>query len=103
MQRFAVVLLCVSLGPATALAESKGDPASGRLIAERWCSACHLVSPQQTSASADVLTFMAIAEKTGSGPTSLEAFLADPHPLMADPGLTRREIGDLVAYIASLR
>ncbi|ORE90706.1 hypothetical protein [Aurantimonas sp. 22II-16-19i] len=66
-------------------------------------AACHVVSPQQTSASADVLTFRAIAEEAGSDLQPLEAILADPHPLMADPGLTRREIGDLVAYIASLR
>ena len=103
MRRLAVVLLCVLFAPAAVHAENKGDPATGRVIAERWCSACHLVSPRQTSASADVLTFMAIAAKTGSDLKSLEAFLADPHPLMADPGLTRREIGDLVAYIASLR
>ena len=77
MRRLAVVLLCVLFAPAAVHAQMKGDPATGRVIAERWCSACHLVSPRQTSASADVLTFMAIAAKTGSDLKSLEAFLAD--------------------------
>lgn len=103
MNRIAVGLLCGLLVPGTVLAEPGGDAASGRRIAERWCAACHIVSPQQTSGSADVLTFRAIAERTGDDFGPLRAFLADPHPVMADPGLTRREIGDLVAYIASLR
>jgi mono/diheme cytochrome c family protein len=84
-------------------AETRGDPASGRRIAERWCAACHIVSPEQKSGSADVRTFQAIAEMTGDDRDSLAAFLTDPHPVMPDLHLTPREVADLVAYIASLR
>ncbi|GGD41324.1 c-type cytochrome [Aureimonas glaciei] len=94
-------VLALSLAGA-ASAENWGDPASGRRIAERWCAACHIVSPEQTSGIADVRSFQAIAALT-EDPQSLATFLADPHPVMSNIQLTRREIGDLVAYIASLR
>ncbi|MEX6508416.1 cytochrome c [Jiella sp. M17.18] len=103
MRRFSLAVLVGLLAIGAAQAQPKGDPAEGRRIAERWCAGCHVVSPNQTSASADVLTFKAIAKKAGDHPESLEAFLADPHPVMVDISLTQREIRDLVAYIASLR
>lgn len=97
-----VLLLSLSL-PGAAEAQSKGDATAGRAIAERWCAACHIVSPEQTSGSADVLTFMTIAKQAGNDLGPLRLFLADPHPVMPDMSLTRQEIRDLVAYIGSLR
>ena len=82
-----------------------GDAEEGKAIAERWCAACHQVSPEQTTASADVPSFMTIAQMraTPSALAALEGFLADPHPVMPDMSLTRQEIRDLVAYIGSLK
>ncbi len=77
------------------------DVTRGKSIAERWCSACHLVAPGQTRAVADVPSFAAVARaKLPAG--SLKAFLSDPHPKMPDMSLTRSEIDDIVAYIQSL-
>ena len=98
-----LVLLASGLLLTTAQAEIRGDVATGRAIAERWCSGCHVVSPEQTSGVADVKSFMAIARDAGGDLQPLEDFLADPHPVMADMSLTRQEIRDLVAYIDSLR
>ncbi len=103
MNRYALTLLLSLLLPGAAEAQVKGDVATGRAIAERWCAACHIVSPEQTSGSADVLTFMTIAEQSEEDLASLEAFLADPHPVMPDMSLTRQEIRDIAAYIGSLR
>ncbi|HDZ74812.1 MAG TPA: c-type cytochrome [Aurantimonas coralicida] len=103
MNRYALTLLLPLLLPGAAEAQVKGDAAIGRAIAERWCAACHIVSPEQTSGSADVLTFMTIAEQADEDRGSLKAFLADPHPVMPDMSLTRQEIRDIVAYIGSLR
>ena len=86
--------------PAESLAA--GSPQRGLEIAQRWCSHCHLVSPDQTQALADVPSFMAVAEGS-EGLDWLEPFLADPHPVMPDMSLTRQEIQDLVAYFESLR
>jgi len=44
------ILVASAQSPAWAL----GDVRKGKVIAERWCSSCHLVSRNQTSASGDV-------------------------------------------------
>jgi mono/diheme cytochrome c family protein len=82
-----------------------GRAEEGKAIAQRWCAACHQVSPEQTTASADVGSFMTVAEMraTTSDLAALEGFLADSHPVMPDMSLTRQEIRDLVAYIGSLK
>ena len=85
------------------LAAGRGEV--GKAIGQRWCAACHQVSPEQTTASADVPSFMTIAQMraTPSALAALEGFLADPHPVMPVMSLTRQEIADLVAYIGSLK
>ncbi len=103
--RFKVFVLGLGLaavfGPAPVLAA--GVPVSGKQIAERWCSTCHVVGPDQKAAAAvGTPSFMAISKKYGGGVDSLAGFLADPHPPMPSLSLTRQEINDLIAYIGSL-
>lgn len=86
------------LSAGTALA---ADAKHGAVVAKRWCAACHVVSGDQKSGSADVPPFAEIARRR-TDPKALAAFLADPHPKMPDMHLTRREIEDIVAYIRSL-
>ena len=83
---------------------AQGLPSEGRKIADRWCAACHQVSDEQMTANTEAPAFANIAKKypDKDGLDALAAFLADPHPVMPDMSLTRREIGDLVAYIGSL-
>ncbi|MFV0280153.1 MAG: c-type cytochrome [Rhodoblastus sp.] len=77
------------------------DVENGLKISKQWCAACHVVAPDQTSASVDVPTFGDIARrKTEKKP--LAAFLAEPHGKMPNMSLTRNEIDDIVAYIRSL-
>lgn len=78
-------------------------PNEGRDIATRWCAPCHRVSADQPVANADIPTFAAIAARSADNYAWLAPFLADPHPPMPNFSLTRKEIADLVAYIASLR
>ena len=106
MHRMTIASLHLVLISAAGLAGSalaQGNADTGGAIAERWCSSCHLVSPEQTSAVADVPSFMSIAQRSDSELDALEGFLADPHPPMPDMSLTRNEIRDLLAYIRSLR
>jgi mono/diheme cytochrome c family protein len=79
-----------------------GTPQAGQTLAERWCASCHLVTPWQTQASADVPSFGSIANKTEQLDW-LVGFLADPHPPMPTLSPTRQEIQDLVAYFEFLR
>ena len=106
MQRMTIASLPLVLLSAAGLAGSalaQGNAETGAVIAERWCASCHLVSPDQTAAVADVPSFASIAQRTDSEIEALEGFLADPHPPMPDMSLTRNEINDLLAYIRSLR
>jgi mono/diheme cytochrome c family protein len=81
-----------------------GQVPEGREIALRWCASCHQVSDDQAIVNAQAPAFASIAGKfTGEdGITALAAFLTDPHPVMPDMSLSRREIADLVAFIGSL-
>lgn len=76
----------------------KGVAAQGKVIAERWCAECHVVSPQQKSGKADVPAFSAIAAK-GYKDVDLQRFLMNPHPKMPDMQIGRNEAADLVAWI----
>lgn len=100
--RFLVWLMFVVITGLPARGIAAGDAERGQDIAERWCAACHLVSPAQDRASADVPSFMSIAERSEGDLGWLRAFLADPHPRMPDMSLTRQEIQDLVAYVERL-
>lgn len=99
----AVALLVTLLsGPAFA---GPVEIAAGEKLAKRWCASCHLVSPDQPSASADAPSFAALAAGPGRAPEALADRLALPdhgHSKMPDMALSRVEIGDITAYIASL-
>lgn len=80
---------------------SAADAKRGKTIATRWCAACHVVTSDQKSASADVPSFADIAKRR-TDTKALANFLVDPHPKMPDMHLSRGEIDDIVAYIRSL-
>ena len=94
----AALALLAQVMPALAF----GDAAAGKAIAEGWCASCHLVSPEQQTATTEAPPFETIAERTPDEIAALAAFLADPHPPMPNLSLTRQEIRDLLAYISSL-
>ena len=72
-------------------------------MAEQWCSACHLVSPTQKQANVDVPTFASIARRLPGEADVLAGFIANPHPPMPNLNLSRQDIQDLLAYIATLK
>ncbi len=92
-------VLAAAPGPAHAL----DDASEGKRLAVQWCASCHLVTPDQASASADAPPFMTIAKRSEEALDRLPFFLTDPHPKMPNFSLSRQEIGDIVAYIRSLK
>jgi mono/diheme cytochrome c family protein len=98
-----VWLAVAGLPVSGAVAQGWGDAAAGKEMAMRWCAECHLVAPDQARASADVPTFMDIAQRVNGDFAVIEGFLIDPHPAMPVMSLTRQEIRDLIAYFATLR
>ena len=87
----------------TESAYAGGMASEGEKLARLWCANCHVVSEGQQNANADVPSFREIAKRHETNLDALGAFLADPHPVMPDFSLTRREIQDLLAYIGSLK
>lgn len=79
------------------------EAANGKVLAEKWCASCHLVSPDQAKASADAPPFAWIANRSDDKIDRLAFFLLDPHPVMPNFDLSRDQITDLVAYIRGLK
>jgi len=79
------------------------DVRRGEELARRWCSACHLVAPDQKYAFGFVAPFATIAERSNFNTRELSVSLLTPHPQMRDRGLSRNEAADIAAYIKSLR
>ena len=70
-----------------------------------WISqtSCHVVSPDQQSASADVPPFAAIANSPNFDPKRLAYFLLEPHPKMPQMAISRSAADDIAAYIETLK
>ena len=100
--------LVAATGPALAAppAPTPTDPANGERLSRRWCAPCHLVASDQTTASVDAPTFMALANASTRTPDGIADFLTLPgttHSKMPDMALSRVEIDDIAAYIATLK
>lgn len=80
-----------------------GSPEHGRILAENWCSNCHVVSAGQSSSGRSAPPFTAIARSSDFSADRLAYLLLDPHPKMAKLGLSRKAIEDIADYIKSLR
>jgi mono/diheme cytochrome c family protein len=79
------------------------DPENGRRLADRWCSACHVVATGQRHARADVPPFSSIARGPDFDARQLAFFLLLPHPKMPSMSLSRNEATDIADYIKQLR
>lgn len=96
-----IIAVALALLPLPAAAQ---DSQSGRVLAERWCMACHIVEREPRRATADgVPTFPAIAAKADTTKESLDSYLSTGHTRMPDFQLSRGERNALVSYILSLR
>ena len=93
--------LVIGLAASFAAPGLAGDARHGAVIAKRWCAACHVVSSDQTSASADAPSFADIARRRPDK-KEIAQFLIEPHPPMPNMHLSRKEIDDIVTYIRSL-
>jgi cytochrome c len=102
---FSAISLGAALSASSASAQVHPDAKTGRKIAEKLCVGCHIVGDQATRASvpADVPSFARIASKPEQTAQSIAGAIVVPHPPMPTIQLTREEIGDIAAYILSLR
>jgi mono/diheme cytochrome c family protein len=98
-----LVLLAVPGAASAGGVTSKPDPVSGKALAERLCTNCHIVNADQQQAIADIPSFKEIGSRPGQTEGAVMAFIVLPkHPMPQIP-LTKSELADLSAYILSLR
>lgn len=83
--------------------DPKPDSNNGERLAQQWCASCHVVSPAQRQAAEGAAPFTAIAQRPGFNAAQLALFLLNPHPVMPNMALTRKEAADLAAYIGQMR
>ena len=80
-----------------------GNIARGYLLAERWCTDCHVVSPGNDGGVAGP-TFDAIAARPGVTDERIRGWLSEPHSEMPEfLNLTDTDFAALASYILSLR
>ncbi len=94
--------------PAAAQQMSRGDIEAGHRLALRVCDACHVVASNQEMAplvQRYAPSFFDIARRPGTNAPSIAAYLAQYHPRgnMPYPDLTPAQVGDISAYILSLK
>ena len=96
----AVLVLVLALAVVWTRPAAAFDAEAGRLLAERWCSACHAV--EQRSGADQAPTFEAIARDPLKSSNWVRVWLMTPHPTMPDMTLSRAEVEALIAYLRSL-
>lgn len=96
--------LLLGLASRRAVAQEPGDSAVGKVLAQKWCSSCHIVdASQQIGTSNGAPTFQAIARMKAITRLSLRVFFQSPHDRMPNLELSHGEVDDVSAYILSLR
>lgn len=93
-----------SIPIAIAQAAEHGDAGQGRILAQTWCSSCHAVEPGATRRSGDTAPALAAiaARGTAGQGNRIRSWLHAPHPPMQGIELSRQQVEDTVAYLASL-
>jgi mono/diheme cytochrome c family protein len=80
------------------------DPSRGESTSERLCVSCHFVKPGQAgNVIVGVPSFVAIANRPDQSSTRITNVLMQSHPPMPTMSLTLHEIGDIIAFLATLR
>jgi len=88
---------CVNAQSAT------NDVATGRALAERLCSECHVVVPSDKRGWTDASAFDSISNRQGTMAAKLSRFIQQPHMHMMNTARPPREADLISAYIMSLR
>lgn len=78
------------------------EPSHGEAVVKRWCADCHMVAAGQ-KISTEAPPFSGIAKRPDFDASRIAFFLLDPHPKMPNMYLSRADVADIAAYIATLK
>ncbi|MEQ8195881.1 MAG: hypothetical protein RIB59_15475 [Rhodospirillales bacterium] len=96
-----MLLTAAGLLPGLAPAQAS-DPSVGRMIAQKWCSSCHLVEPGGKTIDA-APSFAMIANNERYTESRLRGWIFAPHPPMPQIQLTKTQTDAIIAYILSMK
>jgi mono/diheme cytochrome c family protein len=84
--------------------DARADARTGELFAQRWCSQCHAVKPNQLSPKPQTPRFSDLARDPAVNEHWLRTSLrTTPHRGMPKIKLKPKDLDDIVSYILSLR
>jgi mono/diheme cytochrome c family protein len=96
----AIIALCSGFAAAD---DASAATPRGEALAQSWCSQCHAVKPNQSSANPAAPKFSDLAAEPSITEYSLRAFLTTPHLTMPNFMLKSDDIDDIAGYILSLK
>lgn len=98
---------CSSVQPRPAVSEAERaaqEVPRGLAYARTHCASCHAVAPgDRASPNPAAPPFETVADMTGMTNIVLNVWLRSKHPSMPDIAVPDAHVGDLSAYLASLR
>jgi mono/diheme cytochrome c family protein len=105
----ATIVAAASIRPGAAM--ENATLAAGKALAERACSACHQIGPEQGTPPADQdgkssvrgPSFASVARDPRNDVLYLRSFIRFPHYPMREQLMSDKDVDSLVAYILSLR
>ncbi|MGB0084805.1 MAG: cytochrome C [Rhodomicrobiaceae bacterium] len=101
---FAIAVIACTMTGRQALAQEPGDILRGYDFARQICAKCHAIEKgERTSPNPRAPTFEKIARTPGMTPTALAVFLHTPHASMPNLILSDDELGNIAAYVTSLK
>jgi mono/diheme cytochrome c family protein len=103
MQRTCAIAVLLVAFASGAAAQTIGDPAAGRRLAEAWWSECHAIGWESAGGLLRGPSFVDVAKRPKTTPLSLNVFLRSNHDNMPNLILKRDEADDIVAYILTLK
>jgi mono/diheme cytochrome c family protein len=80
-----------------------GNIASGRHLAESWCTRCHEIYLDEFAPFSYPPNFVEIANMPSTTALAINVFLRTSHDVMPNYQLSREEVDDIVAFIMSLK
>lgn len=84
-------------------AQSPDQAKAGHVLAETLCVTCHRVGANDRDSARTPPDFGAVADMPSMTEVSLRVFLRTPHGDMPRYQFSPSEMGDLIAYLQSLR
>ena len=96
----AIIILYSALAAGS---DAQAAAARGEALAQSWCSQCHALKPDQSSANPAAPRFSDVAAEPSITEYSLRAFFKTPHPTMPNIMLKADDMNDIISYILSMK